>query len=196
MKNRKYLKILLGIVATVLMITFLTTLLVKPWIRKKIATTFNEKNSDYIVTIDMVKTSMIPSGIELEGIKIRSKKDYSGIIDLNGEIGSIKLKGINLAKAIFKKDINIRKIVISESSFTGKISFPRDTVIPMVLPLNMRIGILLFDKINLSVEYTANAEFYSFTGGVLKLYDMHAEKQDTLSPDMIKQFDFEAEKFV
>ena len=196
MKNKKYLKILLGIVTTVLLIVFLTTLLVKPWVRKKIEATFNEKNSDYIVTIDKVKTSIIPSGIELEGIKIRSKKDYSGIIDLNGEIGSINLKGINLTKAIFKKDVNIRKIIISESNLIGKISSPRDTVIPIVLPLNMRIGIVLFDKINLLVENTANAASYSFTDGVLRLYDVHAEKQDTLSPDIIKQFDFKAEKIV
>jgi len=196
MKNKKYLKILLGIVTTVLLIVFLTTLLVKPWVRKKIEATFNEKNSDYIVTIDDINTSIIPSGIELEGIKICSKKDYSGIIDLNGEIGSINLKGINLTKAIFKKDVNIRKIIISESYLMGKISFPRDTVIPILLPLNMRIGIVLFDKLNLSIENTANAASYSLTDGVLRLYDVHVEKHDTLSPDIIKQFDFEAEKLV
>jgi len=196
MKNRKYLKILLGTVATVLLLLFLTTLLFKPWVRNKIGATFNEKNSDYIVTIDKIKTSIIPSGIELEGIKIRSKKDYSGIIDLNGEIRSIKLKGINLAKAIVRKDVKIRKIIISESHLSGKISSPRDTIIPIVLPLNMQIDIVLFDKINLLVESTANAASYSFTVGVLRLYDVHAEKQDTLSPEIIKQYDFEAEKLV
>jgi len=196
MKNRKYLKILLGIVITVLLIVFLTTLLVKPWVRNKIGATFNEKNSDYIVTIDKVKTSIIPSAIELEGIEIRSKKDYSGIIDLNGKIRSIKIKGINLAKAIVKKDVSIRKIIISESHLSGKISSPRDTIIPIVLPLNMQIDIVHFDKINLLVESTANAASYSFTVGVLRLYDVHAEKQDTLSPEIIKQYDFEAEKLI
>jgi hypothetical protein len=77
-----------------------------------------------------------------------------------------------------------------------KISSRRDTVIPIVLPLNMRIGIVLFDKINLSVENNTNAASYSLTDGFVRLYDVHFEKQDTLSPYIIKQFDFEAEKLV
>ena len=196
MKNRKYLKILLGIVATVLLIAFLITLSVKPWIRKKIVATFNEENSDYIVTIDKVSTSMIPSGIELEGITIGTKTDYGGVVDLKGEIGSIKLKGINLIKAIFKKDINIRKLTISESNLIGKISSPRDTVTPIVLPLNMRIGTVIFNKMNLLVENSTNAASYSVTDGILRLYDVHAGKQDTLSADLIKLLDFKAKELL
>jgi hypothetical protein len=196
MKNKKCLRIVLGIVTTVLLIAFLAILSVKPWVRKKIEAALNEKFSDYTVTIDKVSTSMIPSGIELEGINIRTKTDYGGVIDIKGEIGSIKLKGINLIKAIFKKDLNIRKIIISESTLIGKISCPRDTVIPVVLPLNMRIGIVIFNRINLLVENSANAASYSFTDGVLRLYDVHAGKKDTLSPDIIKLFDFKAKEIV
>ncbi len=196
MKNRKYLKILITIVTAVLLAAFLITLFVKPWVRKKIEAALNEENSDYTVTIDKISTSLIPSGIELKGINIRTKEDYGGIIDLKGDIGSIDMEGINLIKAIFKKDVNIRKIVISESSFLGKISFPRDTVTPIVLPLDMRIGTLLFNKIDLLVENSANEASYSFTDGELKLYDLHVGKQDTLSTDIIKLFDFKAKEIV
>jgi hypothetical protein len=192
MKNKKQMKILVGIVLAVFLIIFLTILSVKPWIRKKIETTLNKENSDYIVTIDKVKTSIIPSGLELEGINIVTKKDYSGIIDLKGDIGSLRVKGINLLKAIFKKDINIRKIIISEISFNGKISSPGDTLIPIVLPVNLRIGIVLIDKINLSVEKSVTKASYSLTDGVLRFHDLYAEKHDTLSSGIINQFDFEA----
>jgi len=60
----------------------------------------------------------------------------------------------------------------------------------------MRIGIVLFDKINLSIENNANAASYSLTDGFVRLYDVHFEKHDILSPDIIEQFDFEAEKLV
>jgi len=196
MKNKKFLKILLGIVTIVLLIVFLLILGVKPWVTRKIEIALNENKSDYIVTIDKINTSIIPLGIGLKGIKIHSKKDYSGIADINGETGSIKLKGINLVKAIFRKDINIRKIVISESTFIVNISSSRDTLIPIVLPMNIRIGNVLFDKVNLSVKNSANAASYSLTDGVLRLYDVHAEKQDTLSPEIIRQFDFEAKEVV
>jgi len=194
MKRNTILKILLGIVALLLFIKFLMTVFVDPHVRKKIETTLNEKNSDYLVTIDKVHILMLSSGIKLSRIKIQPKKDFSGILDLYGEIASVKLAGIKFAKAIFKKDINIRKITISESLFMGKISFPREAVTPIVLPKNIRIGIVLFDKINLSVENTANAESYSFKDCVLKLYEVQVEKQDTLSSNIIKQFDFKGKE--
>jgi len=113
MKSKKYLKTVSGIVITVLLIALLTTLFVKPWVGKKILAALNEENSDYSVTVDKVSTSLIPSGIELEGITIGTKTDYRGVIDLKGEIGSVRLRGIRLIKAIFRKDVNIRKIIIS-----------------------------------------------------------------------------------
>ncbi len=196
MKNKKYLKTVLGIVTTVLLIAFITTLLATPWVRKKVVAALNKEKSDYIVTINKVTTSFIPSGIDLEGVIIQTKKGYGGVIDLKGEIESIKLKGINLKKAIFNKDVNIRKIVISGSNFIGKISSLRDSVAPIVLPLNVRLGTVIFNKTNLLLENNANEASFSFTDGVIKLYDLHSGKQDTLSTDIIKLFDFEAKEIV
>jgi len=196
MKRNIFLKILLGIVTLMLLIKLSMSVFIDPCVRKRIETTLNERNSDYIVTIGKVHILMISSGIKLSGIKIRPKKDNSGILYLCGEIASVKLKGIKLAKAIFNKDINIRKITISESSFMGKIPFPTEAITPVVLPLNIRIGIVLFDKINLSVDNTANAASYSIKDGVLKLYEVQVGKQDTLSSDIVKQFDFEAKELV
>src|SRR5450759_5165171 len=196
MQRKIYLKILLGIVALVLLIKFLTIVFVEPWIGKKIQAALNEKNRDYLVEIDKVHILMITSGIELESITISSKQDHGGDRDLNGEIASIKFKGIKLAKAIFKNDIDISKVTISNSSITGKIPFSQKASPLIVLPLNIRIGSILFDKINLSMGNTSTAQSYSVKEGVLKVYDLQVEKQDTLSPGIVKQFDFEAEELV
>ena len=92
-------KILLGIVTLVLLIIFLTIVFVEPWVGKKIRAELNEKNKDYMVEIDKVHILIITSGIELESITICSKQEHGGDRDLNGEIASIKFKGINLAKS-------------------------------------------------------------------------------------------------
>jgi hypothetical protein len=46
------------------------------------------------------------------------------------------------------------------------------------------------------MENTSTAQSYSVKEGVLKVYDLQVEKQDTLSPGIVKQFDFEAEELV
>jgi len=196
MKNRRYLKIILVSGAVALLIVFAATLLVKPRVRDKIEAALKENNSAYIVTADKVKTSIIPAGIELENIKIRSKEDFSGIIDLNGVIGSIKIRGINLVKTIFRKDINIRKITISECIFAGKITSPGDTFIPVILPVNMHIGNIFFDRIDLSVNNSNNAASFLLKDGILSLSDVQIKKQDTLSSEIINIFDFEAGELV
>ena len=134
--------------------------------------------------------------IELESITIQSKHKQGVDPDLNGEISSVKFKGINLVKAILKKDVVINKVTISNSNIMGKIPFPKEALPPIILPLNIRIGIVLFDKINLSIRNTSTAQAISMKDGVLKLPHLQAEKQDTLSPGIIKKFDFEAEEFI
>ena len=196
MKRKLFFKILLGIVTLVLLIKFLTTVIVEPWIGKKIQATLNEKYSDYIVKMDKVHISMITSGIELENITIYSKQEHGGDRALNGEIASIKFKGINLMKATFKNDIDISEVTISNSNIKGKIPFPEKAGPPIVSPLNIRIENILFDKIDLAIENKSTAKAYSVKDGVLKVYDLQVEKQDTLSPGIVKQFDFEAEELI
>ena len=108
MKGNLIVKILLGIIVLAVLIKFLSTILVEPWVEKKILAAWNEKNKDYHVEIERVRISLITSGIKLEKIRIYPNQDQAGDKDVDGEIGSINIKGIRLAKAIFKKDIFIR----------------------------------------------------------------------------------------
>lgn len=135
-------------------------------------------------------------GIELEGMKINSRQGERGDLSVEGEIESVKLKGISLARLIFKKDIRIREAIIYNSSIIGKIPLPGDTIPPLVSAMNIRIGKIVFDKMNLSMESTSSALSYSVTEGFLKVFDLKLGKYDTLSHVFGRQFDFEAEKLI
>jgi len=193
--NRKiYLKILLGIVTFVLLIFFLSTVIIEPWIGKKIQSALNEKNKDYLFEIKKVHILMFRSGIELGNITICSKQEHAGTRDLKGEIASIKFKGFKLVKALFKKDIEIREVSISNISVKGKIQFSGKAKPPIVSPYNIQIGKILFDKINLLIGSTSSAEFYSVKESVLKVYNLQIGKHDTIALGMVKQFDFKAKE--
>ena len=179
-----------------LLIKILLVVIIEPWVGKKIQVKLNEKNRGYLVEIDKVQILLIRSVLKLDSITIRSNQEDGEYRDLSGNIASIKFEGINIVKAIFKNDIDISEVTISNSSIKGKIPFSRKAPPPIVLPLNIRIGSILFDKINLSIGNTSTAQSYSVKEGVLKVYDLQVEKQDTLSPGIIKQFDFEAEELV
>jgi len=194
MQRKTYLKILLGIVTLILLVKFLTTLFAEPWIRKKILTTLNEKNRDYLIDIDKVHISLIKRGIELESIILSSKQNHKDGRDLKAKIASVKFKGINIAKALFKKDIDINEVTISNSNIKGKILFSREAKPPIVLPLNIRIRRILFNKTDLSIRNISNAQSYLVKEGALKFCNLQVEKHDTLSPGIVKQFDFEAKE--
>ncbi|MCX6328171.1 MAG: hypothetical protein NTZ85_01470 [Bacteroidia bacterium] len=194
MKSGKILKILLGIAIPLLLIKFLTIVFVEPWVREKIQTELNEKNGDYLIKIDKVHILIIKSGIELDSITICQKQNHGGVRNLSGGIASIKFKGINLAKAIFKKDISINEVTISNIIIKGNMAFSREVKHPIVSPLNIRIRRVFLDKIDLAMGNTSTAQFFSVKKGVSKVIDLQIEKQDTLSPYIVKQFEFDAEE--
>lgn len=169
---------------------------VEPWIGRKIEAAVNENNLNYMVKIDKVHILLFRSGIELENIKLWSRQSQENERYLAGDIASVKFTAINLIKAIFKKEIYISKVTIFKSKIKGKIPFSEETASPIVMPLNIRIGTLFFDSIDLAMENTLNAQSFSVKEGVLKVYDLQLEKKDTLSLTIINQFDFEAKEFV
>jgi hypothetical protein len=146
------------------------------------------------VTAEKIKISVILSSIELKGVVIRSVKDNGVVPDLTGEIGSIKIRGIKPGKAIFKKEADIRNITVTDANLTGKFSSGIDTLIPLRVPLTIRIGTFHLNRLNLALENNTNAASYSLTGGELRLSGIHLEKHETFSPDAVNQFDFNAEE--
>jgi hypothetical protein len=196
MKRGILIKIIGVIVTLVILIKLLTIFFVEPGIRDKINAELSGENRSYLVETDKVHILIIRSGVELENIKIRSKEEQPGNLGFNGVIGSMKFKGIRLAKAIFKKDIHIREVIISNSSITGKFPFTREAILPVVTPFTIRISNILFDTIDIAVENSSDKQAFYVKEGVLKVYGLELKKQDTLSLSIINQFDFTAKKIV
>ncbi len=196
MKYKLVLKIFIGMIGLVFLSLITIRVVVEPLILRKIQTAINENNKDFSVEIGKVHISIWRSGLELENITISTNPEQKGIKDINGEIASIKFEGIHLAKAIFKKDIEIREVTFLNSSVKGRIPFPEKARPPKVSKLNIRIDSMFFDKTNLEVKNSLTAQVYSVKDGVLKVYHLQVEKLDTLSASLIAQFDFDAHELL
>jgi len=191
-----FIRILAGMIIAILLIKILTVIVFEPWLGRILDAELNEENRNYIVEIDKVHILIIKSGMELVGIKIYSKQEHEGDHDLTVKIESVKFKGINLAKAILWHDIHIGTVTIKNSIIKGKIPFSGKVMQPIVAPLKVGIGRILFDKLNLEMKSDSTSQSYSIKDGVLRVYDLLVEKQDTLFPGAIKLFDYEARELV
>ncbi|HCE57793.1 MAG TPA: hypothetical protein DER09_08240 [Prolixibacteraceae bacterium] len=195
MKRKIVLRILIGIVAIAILVLLLTKVVVEPWIGKKIQASLNENSGAYQVEIEKVHVSVFRSGIELENITLHSKQENDGQPGLTGEIESVKIKGIHLMKALFRKDYHVREIDIFNSRITGKAALQKKAGPAKVSPVNIRIENLFVDKLFVKVKDTSTAQSYVVNDGAFKVFDINIEKQDTFSSDIIRQFDFDAPEF-
>jgi len=196
MSKKKYWKISLSIVVTVLILLFLTKFVVELWIGRKIEVTVNEKYNDYHIAIGKVHIELLKSGVTLENLTVSSKLEQGGIKDLSGEITSIKLRGINLVKVLFKKEIDISEVTIFNSCLRGKMPFVAKSGPSMVSGLNLKIDHLFFNMIDLTFGNSLSSKTYLVKDGLFNIYDLHFSKQDTITTSIFNQFDFEAEKLL
>ncbi len=127
---------------------------------------------------------------------MKPRPEAEGTRYLNGEIGSVKIKGINLWKALFKKEMNIREFTISRSRISGKLPESKRGKKPLILPFDLRIGSLVVDHLDLSVETASSKQTFSVMDGVLTTADLHAAKLDTVSAALIRKFEFRADEIV
>ncbi len=195
MKTNIYFKISLGIVAFLLLLIIITKFIAEPLIGKKIQAAINNANKEYIVDIDKVNISFFTSTIKLKNITINSIQ-HDKKLDLIGEISLIQLKGIKLFKFLFKKDISINALDISNITINGKIPFQGSKKNPLVSSLNIRIDHIHIDKINLVIANTTNAQSVSINDSELNVYDFQVYKSDTLTPGILQHFDFGAKDII
>ncbi len=192
MEKKIFIKILVATVTLVLLIKFVTALFIEPWIGSKIRSELNNEDRNYIVETDNVKISLIRSAVELTDVTIYSRQQHEGVRDFSGEIASVKLTGINLARAVLKHDIYIRKVTFSNGIINGKFPFSGRAVQPVVSPLSLGIGRILFDQLNMELEDDSTGQTYSVKDAMLKVYDFQVGMTDTILPGTIKLFDFKA----
>lgn len=190
-----FLKFIVGILIFGFLLLLSTKVFIEPWVAKKIQSLLAKSDSNNITKIGKVHISWIPSGLELKNITIRPKSEQIANPNLKGEIESLKISGINLINILFKKDIEINELTISKSNFYGKIPFSGKNKKPIISPLNIRIGKVFFDQIDLEISNTLSAQAISVKDGFLKLYEIQIKKPDTLSLAIFSQFDFQAVEF-
>lgn len=171
-----------------LFIQLILWMIVQPWIRNKVELTLNNSSSAYRIEIDKVKLSILPTSIKFKSIAIYAKSENEAIPQSVGNVSSVKLKGINLFSALFKKDIRIEEITISNSEIRANITFAENTKPPVVSDLNIQIGKFLVENVNLVITDTATARIFSMVQGNVEMYDIQLLKNDTLAPTVVDQF--------
>lgn len=194
MKRNNFLKISIGIVSLIILFVLLKQIVIEPWFRAKIETAFNKNSVDYNLKIGKVHLSVFKSGIELEDIIVHSVHEQNGLPDLTGMIASVKFKGINLWKALFDNDAEISEVTIFDSRIKGKIALKKQTKVPKISTLNIRIDSLFIDKLGIDIKDSSTATAYSILDGAFKVYDFQVKKQDTFSTTVFKKFDFDVQE--
>ncbi len=195
MTRKVFLSITLGTVAFVLLLILLTTVVAEPWAKKKIQAAYNENSPDFKLEIGKVHLSVFQAGIELENIIVRSVREQNGLPDLTAAITSVDFKGINLWKAIFKNDVELRELTVFDCHLQGKIPFPEKKRPAKISSLNIRIDSLFVDRLMVSVSDSATSKAFSIQDGIWKAYDIQIEKLDTISPgNIFRQFDFDVQE--
>ena len=194
MRKKTYLKIISTIIILVVLVKILTVLVAEPVIKNKIVSSLNEKNKMYIFEIGRIHISFIYRGLKIDDITISSSWKTASGNAMNGKIESIDIKGISIAKAIFRRSIDLRKVTIVNSGIIGIIPKVKGKSKLFVLPMNLHIGVLHIEKINVNIKYTETAQSYMVKEGTLNLYDLTASKKDTLTAGIVMNLDFTAEK--
>ena len=195
MKRKIVFRIFFGVIALTLLVILLAKVIVEPMIEKKVNASLNEISGDYLIKVENINVSFIPSGIELNKITLLSKQQNEKQPGLTGDIESVKIKGIHLIKALFRKKYHVREVNIFNSRINGEVAFQKKVGTAGVSPVNIRIENLFLDKFFVDLKDTATAQTYFVKDGVLKVYDIDIEKQDTLSSGIVRQFDFGAPEF-
>lgn len=195
MKQNVFLKVVLGLVATMLLLIIFLNSIVEPWLARRIETAFHEKTDDYKLSIDDVDISILKRGVSLQHITLKSNAELDSIPVLSGMVKAININGIKLMKALVKKEIDIRELTVSKSSLNGKVIFPKQNGSIMVSPLSISIFKIVVDELDVAVTNAASAQSFFMKDGFLKVNGFHVEKMDTLTPEIIKQFDFKTKEF-
>lgn len=190
------LKVFVGVITLMLLIKLLNVIFFEPWVERMIISELNDENRNYIVEIQRLHILIFKSRLEMEGVSISSKQLNGDDHDFKAEIETVKFEGIKIVKAIFRHDIHIGAVTISNSTIKGKIPFSGREMPPIVSPLKIGIGRLLIDKLDLELKNDSTAQSFLVKEGVFIAYDLLVEKQDTLNPWTVNLFDLEAKELV
>ncbi len=195
MKQKLFLKILLGLAALLLCIKMLTVSVIESWLKRNAEAAFNENIPGLNLEIDDVHISLIKAGLRLEGISVQSVTPFADSMEMDGKIAAINIKGLHLLNLLFKSGIDIVEISVSDSYIRGNIPLTNiSNKSPFIFPVGIRIARIHLNNINLSINDITSSQSYVMDQGSLLMKGLHVERWDTLSPVVVEPFNFEAQK--
>lgn len=195
MKKKVFWEVLVGIAALVILLLFLINVIAEPWAVKKIETAINKNSDNYEIKIDNVDFLIVQSGIALIGIELVSKQGKDSMAHISVEIELVKLTGVKIIKALFKKKFDIHEIIVFNSRIKGQMPFDSKPDSAMISPLDIKIENLILEKLFVDIKSTTTPQSYILNEGGLSLYDIQLAKKDTISPVALKQVEFTAKLF-
>ncbi|MFA6126811.1 MAG: hypothetical protein WC699_05865 [Bacteroidales bacterium] len=192
MKGINYLRPALGIAVLLVLIKVSINLIAEPWAGRKMEKAVNGRGGNFNVEIGAVHFRIFKSGIDLEKVTIHSNQEPITGRNFHGEIASVRFNAISLLRLIFKNDVNVGEVIISDVRLTGEIPPPRKSA-PMLAPSPIKIGSIQFDKINLALIKADTKQSYTIDGGNFKVYNLKIAEKDSLTIGIVRQFDFGAD---
>jgi hypothetical protein len=165
---------------------------IESWLKSNITSALNKGFKHYTINIEKVQLSLLHSTIELKTINIFSKSDTGNYMNIKGDLASIKLKGINVFKVIFKRDVDISEITLSDGRIAGVLKKSIKERPPLISLINMRAGKILFDKIQIELTKDSSAQRYAVKEATFAVYDVQLLVKDTFTLDIAKKIDFKA----
>lgn len=183
-------KILSAIIAFAIAMVVIAPIIVNPFLKKKILSTLNQKYPDYEINIDKVRWWLVPSKLTIKEISVRYKALPDNRRYLKGEISAVQFKGIKNIKALFRREYEIRDIVIDSCNIQGTVPFHKKEKLPVTSTLNIKIDQIAFEHINLSLKDSSTAQSLIIEEGMLRLTDLEIKKKDTLG--IFHHFDLKA----
>ncbi len=195
-RKKKGLKLAACVFVPFLLLILTASAFFGQFLENKIESRLNEKYVNGIFDIEKVHVLFFSSGIELRGISFRTKDAEAGERKTELLIASVKIKGLNLVKAIFKKEISIRDVTVFSGSLAANAELTKKSGLSFVAPLNIRIGRLLFDKTDIVLRDSASSESFLLRDGILDVFNLMICKNDSITPGILKDIDFKAKELI
>ncbi|MEP7320980.1 MAG: hypothetical protein ABI761_03635 [Saprospiraceae bacterium] len=164
---------------------------IAPFLTNKLERLLNEKLKGFTIGFSQLELSIINNSISLNKIRFHTKSDDELNRGVGGEIGTIHFQGIHWMKVLFKKELVIRKIQISDpiiqSPFPGN---TKKTLTPELAGISVQIGTLAIDGLHLKLVDTLLTNSLLVDEGQIKINNLAISAKDTLSFNLIKKFQF------
>ncbi len=181
MKRKTIIRIIITISCISVLLFAVAILFVQPWADKKIRSALSEQKSAYLIDVEDIHVSLFRREVKLDNIRISPRDSIVNGDGLSGKINSISCSGMHLFKILFHDDLLINQIRITGTELNGEIPFKNDSVKPIILPMDILVDKLFFDKLSFSIQDTLTPQRFIMQKGEIKISGLEMKKYDTLS---------------